>query len=254
MREPELCWCSLIWVWGTQNDSYAKELNALPCFIRPMVGSSVEKYYDSFSPPSPILLRESWCKLRQKHHHDVLVRVALSQWKPNGTFRWNRADHVDFVSKTLLWQRVVLVRLIPAMRTKVADGYPTLVDVNDVRTFWIDLEHFTSVEMSKNSILFRVANVCDPLHTTVAEAELLLQNSDNCSKRYLRSSVFARFKLDLLSVPDTLPSLACRMNCTDDTCLFCFLLQFRLSFLHEKTPTLFQVLEQVVNSLHLDIE
>ena len=254
MREPELCWCSLIWVWGTQNDSYAKELNALPCFIRPMVGSSVEKYYDSFSPPSPIFLRESWCKLRQKHHHDVLVRVALSQWKPNGTFRWNRADHVDFVSKALLWQRVVLVRLIPAMRTKVADGYPTLVDVNDVRTLWIDLEHFTSVEVSKNSILFRVANVCDPLHTTVAEAELLLHNSDNCSKRYLRSSVFARFKLDLLSVPDTLPSLACRMNCTDDTCLFCFLLQFRLSFLHEKTPTLFQVLEQVVNSLHLDIE
>ena len=108
--------------------------------------------------------------------------------------------------------------------------------------------------MSKDSILFRVANVSDPLHTTVAEAKLLLQNSDNFSQRYLRSSVFARFKLDLLCVPDTLPSLACRMNRTDDTCLFCFLSQFRLSLPQEKTLTLLQVLEQIVNSLHLHIE
>ena len=63
--------------------------------------------------------------------------------------------------------------------------------------------------MSKDSVLFRVANVCDPLHTTVAVAELVLHNSGNYSKRYLRSSVFARFKLDLLGVPEALPSLAC---------------------------------------------
>lgn len=203
-----------------------------------MVGCSIEKQNDSFSPSSPILLRKSWCKFRQKHHHDVLVCVALSQWKPNGTFRRHRADHVYFVSQALLWQRVVLVRLIPAMRTKVADGYPALIDVHDVRTFWIDLEHFASVEVSKDSILFRVANVSNPLHTTVAEAELLLQNSDNFSQRYLRSSVFARFNLDLLGVPDTLPSLACRINRTDDTSLFCFLSQFSLSLPQEKTLTL----------------
>ena len=63
--------------------------------------------------------------------------------------------------------------------------------------------------MPKNSVLFRVANVCDTLYTTVAESELLLQDSDDRLKRYLRSCAFARFKLDLLGVPDALPSLTC---------------------------------------------
>ena len=158
------------------------------------------------------------------------------------------------MSQALLRQRVVLVRSIPAVRTKVAYRYPTLVNIHDVCAFWVDLDHFASVQVSKDSVLFRVANVCDPLHTTVTEAKLLLHNSDNWSKRYLRSSVFARFKLDLLGVPDAQPGLACWMNCTDDACLFSFLSQFRLSLLQEETLTLLQVLEQIVDSLHLDVE
>ena len=87
--------------------------------------------------------------------------------------------------------------------------------------------------MSKNSVLLRVSNVSDSLDSTEAEAELLLQDSENCSKRHLCSCVFARFKLDLLGVPNTLPSLTRRMNCTNDASLFSCSSQFRLSLPEE---------------------
>ena len=185
-----------------------------------MVRGSVEKHYDSVSPSYSILLREYCCELRQKHLHDVLVRVALSQWKPNEALRRHSADQVDFVPHGLLRQRVVFVRLIPAVWTKVGCRYPGFVYINHVCSFWVDLEHFTRIQVPKNSVLLRVANVCDSLDATVTEVELLLQDSDDSSKRYLCSCALARFKLDLLGIPDALPSCTRWMNCTNDACLF----------------------------------
>ena len=220
VREPQLCWCCLIWVRSTQHYSHSKIRNALSGVNRTMIRSPVEKYNKSVSPSSPILLRPDLSELWQKHLHDVLVSVALSQREPNEALRWNSANQVHFVSHRLFWQRVVLARSIPAVRAEVGDRHPALVNIDYVCAVWVDLEHLTSIQVSKNSVLFRVTNVRDSLDATKAEVELLLQDSQNCTKRHFSSYVFARFKLDLLCIPDALLSLTRRLYCANDASLF----------------------------------
>ena len=106
------------------------------------------------------------------------------------------------------------------MRAEVGDRHPALVNIDYVCAIRVDLEHLTSIQVSKNSVLLRVTNMRDSLDTTEAEPELLLQDSENCTKRHFSSYVFARFKLDLLGIPDALLSLTHRLYCTNDTSLF----------------------------------
>ena len=77
--KPQLCRCCLVRIGRTQHHFHSEELNASPCLIRSVVRGTVEKHHDSFSPADSVLLRECCSKLRQKHLHHVLVRVALSQ-------------------------------------------------------------------------------------------------------------------------------------------------------------------------------
>ena len=94
----------------------------------------------------------------------------------------------------------------------------------------------------------------DPLDTTVAVAEPVLQDFADRSKWDTGTSALARFKLDLSGVPDVLLIHARRMNSQDYASFLSRLQQFRLSLVDEQDSLLLQVFYQLVNNLDLDVE
>ena len=158
------------------------------------------------------------------------------------------------MSHRLLWHRVVSVRAVPAVISKVGDRNPALVDVDDMSAFRVDLKHLSSVQVPEDFILLRIANMRNPLDTTVAVAELVLQDFADRSKWDTGTSALARFKLDLFGVPDVLLIHARRMNSADYASFLSRLQQFRLSLVDEQDLLLLQVFYQLVDNLHLDVE
>ena len=140
------------------------------------------------------------------------------------------------------------------MISKVGDRNPALVDVDDMSAFRVDLKHLSSVQVPEDFILLRIANMRDPLDTTVAVAELVLQDFADRSKWDTGTSALARFKLDLSGVPDVLLIHARRMNSADYASFLSRLQQFRLSLVDEQDLLLLQVFYQLVDNLHLDVE
>ena len=158
------------------------------------------------------------------------------------------------MSHRLLWHRVVSVRAVPAVISKVGDRNPALVDVDDMSAFRVDLKHLSSVQVPEDFVLLRIANMRNPLDTTVAVAEPVLQDFADRSKWDTGTSALARFKLDLSGVPDVLLIHARRMNSQDYASFLSRLQQFRLSLVDEQDSLLFQVFYQLVDNLHLDVE
>ena len=140
------------------------------------------------------------------------------------------------------------------MISKVGDRNPALVDVDDMSAFRVDLKHLSSVQVPEDFILLRIANMRDPLDTTVAVAELVLQDFADRSKWNTGLCELARFKLDLSGVPDVLLIHACRMNSADYASFLSRLQQFRLSLVDEQDLLLLQVFYQLVDNLNLDVE
>ena len=140
------------------------------------------------------------------------------------------------------------------MISKVGDRNPALVDVDDMSAFRVDLKHLSSVQVPEDFVLLRIANMRDPLDTTVAVAELVLQDFADRSKWDTGTSALARFKLDLSGVPDVLLIHARRMNSADYASFLSRLQQFRLSLVDEQDLLLLQVFYQLVDNLHLDVE
>lgn len=103
------------------------------------------------------------------------------------------------------------------MISKVGDRNPALVDVDDMSAFRVDLKHLSSIQVPEYFVLLRITNMRNPLDTSVAVAEPVLQYFADHSKWYSGTCALARFKLNLSGIPDVLLIHTSLMNSADHT-------------------------------------
>ena len=136
----------LIRVRGTQNDLNPEVTNAFSRCCTSMVRGSVHEKHDFISPIIWELLGKNLTKSRQKHHHHVFIGIALSQWQPNVALWGYCRDHVYAVPHDSFYHRVFCTLRCPSPFSEIGFRYPCLIDVDNVLSLAVNLEHLLSVK------------------------------------------------------------------------------------------------------------
>ena len=133
---------------GTQNDLNPEVTNACSRRGTSMVRGSVREKHDFISPIIWELLGKNLTKSRQKHHHHVFIGIALSQWQPNVAFRWHCHNHIHSMTHNSFFHRIILSLRDPSSSSEISFWYPCLIDIDNMFSLTVDLEHFLCIERS----------------------------------------------------------------------------------------------------------
>ena len=159
--------CSVA-IWCTDHYLHLKMTYASPNLRTSMVRSSIHQKYDFVSPGIRELFGKGLTQSREKHHHYILISIALRQWYPNISFRWNSNDHIDPMTHDSFCHGVIFSLGNPSPSSEVSLRYPSLINIYDMLSLVVDLKHFLGIQWTQYFILFGIAPERNPLDLTIA--------------------------------------------------------------------------------------
>ena len=74
---------------------------------------------------------------------------------------------------------MLLAAFVPIPPIVVRLWQPALIDINNMMTLAVQLEHLLSVQETAYSVVLRVPAIADPFDATVAQLKLLLHRGQN---------------------------------------------------------------------------
>ena len=155
-----------------------------PCFCTSMIWSSVHEKYDLVSPSICKLLSERLTQSSQKHHHHILISIALSQWKPNVAFWWHCHNHIHPMTHDSICHWVISSLGHPSPSSEISLRYPSLIDIDYMLSLTVDLKHFLCIQRSQNFVWLRVSRERHTLDLTITQPILLLHDANHHVLRY----------------------------------------------------------------------
>ena len=145
MGKPCLCRSSSVAIRCTDHYLHLKMTDACPNLWASVIWSSIHQENDFISPSISELLGEGLAQSREKHHHHILISIALCQWYPDISLWWNSNDHIDSMTHDSFRHRVISSLGNPSPSSEVSLRYPRLINVDDMLALVVDLKHFLSV-------------------------------------------------------------------------------------------------------------
>ena len=119
-----------------------------------MIRSPVHDNDHLLTPLDSVRICQASRQLRQEQLHNVLVRFALRQGQPNLSLRRDSGDYIDLEANRPIWKRIGLPSSLPAIASEVFARDPRLVDIKNVVPFTVELQHLSSIQLTKHQASF----------------------------------------------------------------------------------------------------
>ena len=191
----------------TGEDDFNSEVDqVLPNVSAAVIRRVVEQPVRVVPPVGP-LLAEQLGQAREKHQHDVAVRVELRQAQVQLAVGVERSNHVHTVAQRLVADRVLFASQPPLLVAKVEVGQPRLVNVDDAYTLLQQLKHLLGVAHPHDQAPLGVALERHLLEDAVPHVEVVLQDPLHARDRDVETLAVEQMGFDLLGSPDVLPPL-----------------------------------------------